>query len=74
MSPQNEDDIRSWLSSFMGDDDARRYFDLDYAVSIIKQGEICWQAAASIAVQTSLFNKNPQTELRKVAILYRIPG
>ena len=34
MSPQDEDDVRYWLSSFMGDDDARRYSDLDYAVSI----------------------------------------
>jgi len=32
---------------------------LDYAVSIIKQGELCWQVAASIAVQTSLFNQEP---------------
>jgi len=70
MSPQNEDN-RWWLSSVVGDD-ATQYFDLDYAVSIIKQGKLCWQAAASIAVQTSLFNQQPEPTKAEKALAQHI--
>lgn len=59
MMEWHSDNVRTWLSAFMGDD-AARYSDLDYAVAIIKQGKICWQAAASTAIQISLFNQEPK--------------
>ncbi|MFQ5826738.1 MAG: hypothetical protein ACE5IA_05200, partial [Dehalococcoidia bacterium] len=50
MSPELEKEIKTALSLFMDENEAGRFMNLNYATSLIKQGQPPWQALVSVGV------------------------
>lgn len=62
ISPEGKDSIRSALCQFMSEDDAERFMDLEYAMDVIKQGQLCWQAPVSIGIHAAELYLNPKAD------------
>ena len=50
MPPELEKNIKTALSLFMDDNEAERFMNLDYPISLIKQGQPPWQALVSVGI------------------------
>ena len=68
ISPETEDTIRSSLSLLMSDDDVALFSNLDYATTIIKEAQPCWQAPASIGMHAALLHIVGRTDAEKALL------
>lgn len=68
ISPQGKDAIKSALCQFMSEDEAERFIDLEYALDVIKQGQLCWQAPASIGIHAEELYLSAQDDSDSAAL------
>jgi len=73
ISPDIEKSIKTTLSQFMGEDEAGRFMDLDYAKSHVKQVQPPWQALVSLGVHAAELYAHQDTDVEKI-ILQELVG
>lgn len=68
ISPEKKDAIRNMLSLFMGEDEVERFTNLSEMITLIKQGQLCWQAPVAIGVHAIILSGKEATDAEKALL------